>query len=148
MFSALGQALGLDFTFFIQLGIFLLMYPIITRFLLPPYIALQNQREKDTIGKEQEAKELKEKEGLLKLNYQQKAKEVSFLFNKKYGEQSLLIKSQLLKEEQEKEKKIRAEFAKTQANFKQDMIVADQALAADIPQLTQIAIKSLLKIDE
>ncbi|MBQ9394932.1 MAG: ATP synthase F0 subunit B [Proteobacteria bacterium] len=56
-----SPALDLDVTMFIQFGIFLLVFLSLRKFVLKPYFKAYDEREKRTLGAQQEARDLQEK---------------------------------------------------------------------------------------
>ncbi len=145
MLSSLAQALGLDFTFFVQFLLFLLVYPVVSYWLLGPYMDLQNKREKQTLGAKAVAEHLRQEAEKLRLQYQQKAREVHGIFNQQYQKGSQQLKMKYLHESQDIKKQLRLEFVKNQEQLKQELITADKKLFLEIPTLTQKIVQILLK---
>lgn len=145
MFSSLALALGLDFTFFIQFSLFLLVYPVVSYWLLCPYVDLQKKREKQTLGAKKQAEYLYQKTEKLRLQYQQKAREVHNIFNQQYKERSQQLKIKYLSASQNIKQQIQSKFIEGQKQLKQELSIADKKLSVEVPVLTQKIVQTLLK---
>ncbi len=71
------KQLGLNLTFFIQVGIFLATYFLATRLIFRPFYQAMAKREELTVGSKESAESLKTEIGELEQKYQVKAREVA-----------------------------------------------------------------------
>ena len=144
MFASLIQALGVDGTFFVQFIIFLLFYPVLSRFLLRPYFQLQNQREKETVGCMKQAEKLKEKQLSLKEQYERKARDINEQFNKLYGEESKKLRELFLQRRMKNQEEIQKEYEQEKEGFFQEVEIAKNRLQSEVNELTGEAVERLI----
>ena len=134
------STLGLDSSFFIQLGLAVGLYFLIARLLLKPYFELMEKRQQLTKGRFATGRKLEVDIEKLKQEYEQTAKEVHAAFQKDFGRVKSQAESEYksrlkqLQEEQvqalsrEKER-ITNEKEKLLALLKSDLLRLGQALA-------------------
>lgn len=144
MFVSLIQALGVDSTFFIQFGIFLLFYPILSRLLFLPYFKLQNQREKETVERMKQVEKLGEEKKKLQQEYEQKAHEVNEQFSKMYNKKSKLLKESFLRRKEEKKEENKKIYEQKVEALLQEVKEAEGQMDDEINQLAKMAINRLM----
>ena len=113
--------------------------------LLYPYLDLQKKREKQTLGSKKQAEHLYQKAEKLRLQYQQKAREVYNIFNQQYKERMQQLKVKYLSDSQNIKQQIQLKFIEDQKQLKQELSIADKKLSLEVPALTQKIIQTLLK---
>lgn len=69
--------LGIDYTFFYQLAIFIVAYIALTRLLFKPYLKAYHKRLEVTFGNQEVAEKLNAQSQELHIQYENKAKEVN-----------------------------------------------------------------------
>lgn len=144
MFVSLIQALGVDSTFFIQFGIFLLFYPILSRLLFLPYFKLQNQREKETVERMKQVEKLEEKKKKLQQEYEQKAHGINERFSKMYNEESKLLKESFLRRKEEKKEENKKIYEQKVEALLQEVKEAEGQMGDEVNQLAKMAINRLI----
>ena len=144
MFVSLIQALGVDSTFFVQLVIFLVFYPVFSRLLFLPYFKLQNQRETETVERMKQVEILEEEKKHLQKEYEQKAHRINERFNKIYDKESKLLKESFLKRRGEKQEENKKEYEKNFKSLLQEIKTVEDQLYDEVNQLTEVAINRLI----
>ena len=144
MLASLLQALGVDSTFFIQFGCFLLFYPILSRGLFQPYFRIQNQREKETIECMKEVETLKATQQDLKVKYTKKARELQEKFNLLYNKKSRLLKEAHLKRQAENKEHFLKEYEEKSKILSKQARKAEDSLQPEIKFLTKTAVEHLI----
>jgi len=139
------QALGLDVTFFIQFFILLLVYPIISRGLLRPYVNLQYQREQQTKGRHDAAQALEETNKKLRMEYEQKAYNFHKKFRTLYQEKSKQLQLQLFKESQIRQANIRKKFMQKQSLLDQEVEEIQKQMPSEEDKLVKVAMQVFTK---
>ncbi len=144
MFVSLIQALGVDSTFFIQLVIFLLFYPILSRLLFLPYFKLQNQREKETVERMKEVTSLEQEKERLQEEYKKRAHEINETFNKIYMKESKLLRESFLKRREKKQAENKDQYEKKIKDLLQEIKTVEEQLNKEVNQLTEVAVSRLI----
>lgn len=144
MFSSLTQALGVDGTLGIQFLIFLLFYPVLSRWLFRPYFHLQNQREKETKARLKQAEKWEKKKEDLEKEYETKAQNLNKKFNILYSEGSQKLKENFLQNRLNDEKSLEEEYMQKKTTFFQEIEKAEAHLKLEINPLAKTALDRLL----
>lgn len=140
-----SPALDLDITMFIQFGIFVLVFLALRKFILKPYFKAYDEREKRTLGAQQEAKDLAEKAAAATSEYEsarQKAyaaaeNERRIKLNEANKDATALI--------EKARKEIQLDIAAKQAEFSTELEMARKSASPEIDAISeQIASKILV----
>ena len=140
-----SPALDLDITMFIQFGIFVLVFLALRKFILQPYFKAYDEREKRTLGAQQEAKDLAEKAAAATSEYEsarQKAyaaaeNERRIKLNEANKDATALI--------EKARKEIQLDIAAKQAEFSTELDMARKSASPEIDAISeQIASKILV----
>lgn len=136
------KSLGVDSTIWIHLACFLISYVALTRLILKPYMAAQKEREKRTVGGEQNAVRIIEEANDLHSEYEQKARSVNSQI-KGFYDQS---RTTAMKEYDRLVEAARAEanqlLEASRTEIGAEVLTARRTLSADIPAVaTAIASK-------
>ena len=144
MFTSLLQALGVNSSFFIQFSIFLLFYPILSRWLFRPYFRLHSQRERETVERMKKAEQLLEKKQNLQEKYEKKAYLINKAFNKMYSQKSKSLKEYVVNKKIQERQKIQKEFEKQQQTFLKEISEVEKLLQSEVKGLTKVAVDRLI----
>ncbi len=80
------RSLGVDSTLWLHLACFLVSYVALTQLILKPYMTALNEREKRTVGNEEQAVRLVEEANQLHSEYEQKARAINSQIKGSYDE--------------------------------------------------------------
>ena len=138
-------SLDLDITMFIQFGLFLLVMLALRKFVLAPYFKAYDEREKRTVGAQNEAKSLQARAAEAKEEYEQQRQ-------KAYGEAESERRIKVAKANEEASqlldktrKDVQAEIAAKQAEFNAMLDDARRHASPEIDAISsQIAMKILV----
>ena len=137
MITSLVQALGLDSTFFVQFFLFTGFYPVLSYFLLRPYILLQTKREHGTKGLKQNAFNCQNKTAALKEEYEHKQALWHKEFNQNYkagrGRQNEFWHHKTKQVHADLKQKLHSDFAELDQEIKHasDQLSGDQAALSE-----------------
>lgn len=141
---SLLSALGIDHTIFIQFGIFFVTFFFLTFVLYKPYYLAFAAREAKTTGGEQAAEEIVKKASDLRVQYENRAREVSGEIKKIFdnyreeaGRESEKIVSKAKGEAQQLIDQARAKVSV-------EMAAAQQKLKEEVPTLAKVIVSKLL----
>ena len=140
----MAEALGINSTFFVQFVIFLVFYPVLSRYLFRPYFQQEQKREQETAKRVQQAELLKEKQQALEKEYKAKAYQLNTDFNTLYNKEIQKLKEDFLKKETQKTKEIKQEYQQKQNFLVQEIKQAQQDMLAEIPALSSATAQRLL----
>lgn len=143
MFVSLIQALGVDSTFFIQLLIFLLFYPVLSRLLFLPYFKLQNQREKETVERMKKVTHLEQEKKRLQEEYKERAHKINETFNRIYGEESKVLRESFLKRQEKKQQENKNQYERKIEDLLQEIKTVEGQLNREVNQLAEVAVGRL-----
>ena len=144
MFSSMAEALGINSTFFVQFVIFLLFYPVLSRWFFRPYFQQEQKREQETTKRVQQAEQLKEKQQALEKEYKARAYQLNKDFNTLYNKEIQKLKSAFLNKENQKTEEIKQEYQQKQKSLSQEIKQAQQDMKAEIPALSSAVHQRLL----
>ena len=136
--------LGIDFTLFIQMALFLIVYLIVYPLVLKPLFEVYKQREALTLG-DQEDKEKKLADiEILKNNYESKLRKLHLhiqdIFTKVKSETVKQCDQKILDAKQD----VINMVDQTRQKIKSEQKSANQQLEKEIPQLARIAVGKIL----
>ena len=143
MFVSLIQALGVDSTFFIQLLIFLLFYPVLSRLLFLPYFKLQNQREKETVERMKKVTLLEQEKKRLKEKNKERTHKINETFNRIYGEESKVLRESFLKRQEKKQQENKNQYEQKIEDLLQEIKTVEGQLHREVNQLAEVAVGRL-----
>ncbi len=129
MFYSLVQALGLDSTLFVQLALFCVFYPLMSRFLTGPFLRLQEERQKQTVQKIKEAELLKQKNLQQEKTYRLKALQLQAEFKKLYNQKKQELQKQFYDKKQQQEREIQEEYRNKELQLQQEFDKAGEELS-------------------
>ena len=144
MFSSLGQALGINSTFFVQFLVFMALYPVLSRMLFRPYFRLHEKREEQTRGRMTKADKWQKEEQALKTQYEQSARQIHLRFEEMYRKESKKLKQNLLEDEEKKQTALRQEYKQKTHELLQEVKEKEQSLYSEAEALSDLACQRLL----
>lgn len=133
---ALLKSLGIDFTLWIHVGCFAVAYLSLSNLIFKPYMKVLAEREKRTIGGEEQAALLMSETNDINADYEKKAKAITASIRSEYETNRL----QAVKESEAMLAAARSESAslleKSRARIATEIASAKSQLSSEVPAIT------------
>lgn len=138
------EDLGINSTLFVQLILFLVAFFALSKLLFRPYLLVFHEREKKTVGDENQALRLIQDTDKIKEEYEQKARSLNLEFKTIFDQK----RNDALKEHDEivnqSRKEASQKILETQSLINEQIDVAKNKLEAEVPLISDAIIDKLI----
>jgi F-type H+-transporting ATPase subunit b len=137
-------SLGLDWTMFAQMGIFLVVFLVLKNVLFEPYFAAFHERRERTVGQAEAAERYVHEAKELEAQYSAKAQEINAEFRAIYDKTRSETQKEYDRVIQEARSKAKTWTEQARTKIEKEVRDAKQQMSPDVPVISQLIIAKML----